>query len=83
MVNQRVDFCFTSEAAGQIKAECSWVCVSVQGSPLFDLLRQEQEGETAEQVETTASFSQPLQHNHTAADLWVAPVHEALTNSPP
>lgn len=45
--------------------------VSLQGSPLFELVKQEQEGGAAEQVETPASFSQPLQHNHTAADLWV------------
>ncbi|XP_037544032.1 retinoblastoma-associated protein [Nematolebias whitei] len=45
-------------------------------SPLFELLRQEQEHESgaAEQVETPASFSQPLQHNHTAADLYLSPV---------
>lgn len=64
-----------------MKAECSWPCVSVQGSPLFDLLRQEHEGGAAEQMEIPANFSQPLQHNHTAADLWVyiaashAPTH--------
>lgn len=45
--------------------------VSSQGSPLFELLKQEHEGGAAEQVEAPASFSQPLQHNHTAADLWV------------
>uniref|UniRef100_A0A3Q3ALP1 Retinoblastoma-associated protein n=1 Tax=Kryptolebias marmoratus TaxID=37003 RepID=A0A3Q3ALP1_KRYMA len=39
------------------------------GSPLFELLKQEQESGAAEQVEAPASFSQPLQHNHTAADL--------------
>lgn len=50
--------------------------VSLQGSPLFELLKQEHEGGAAEQVETPASFSQPLQHNHTAADLWV----RCLTN---
>ncbi|KAG7223260.1 hypothetical protein INR49_015616 [Caranx melampygus] len=38
-------------------------------SPLFELLKQEHEGGAAEQVETPANFSQPLQHNHTAADL--------------
>lgn len=43
--------------------------VSSQGSPLFELLKQEHEGGAAEQVEAPASFSQPLQHNHTAADL--------------
>uniref|UniRef100_A0A674NC85 Retinoblastoma 1 n=1 Tax=Takifugu rubripes TaxID=31033 RepID=A0A674NC85_TAKRU len=53
------------------------------GSPLFDLLRQEHEGETAEQVETTANFSQPLQHNHTAADLYLSPVRPGLRVLPP
>lgn len=43
--------------------------VRLQDSPLFELLRQEHESGAAEQVETPASFSQPLQHNHTAADL--------------
>lgn len=41
----------------------------LQGSPLFELLRQEHEGGAAEQAEALATFSQPLQHNHTAADL--------------
>lgn len=45
------------------------VFVSPQGSPLFELLSHEHESGAAEQVETTASFGQPLQHNHTAADL--------------
>uniref|UniRef100_A0A8C3B583 Retinoblastoma-associated protein n=1 Tax=Cyclopterus lumpus TaxID=8103 RepID=A0A8C3B583_CYCLU len=35
-------------------------------SPLFELLKQEHGGGAADQVETPASFSQPLQHNHTA-----------------
>lgn len=43
--------------------------VSLQGSPLFELLKQEHESGGAEQVETPVNFSQPLQHNHTAADL--------------
>uniref|UniRef100_A0A8C3B2V6 Retinoblastoma-associated protein n=1 Tax=Cyclopterus lumpus TaxID=8103 RepID=A0A8C3B2V6_CYCLU len=36
-------------------------------SPLFELLKQEHGGGAADQVETPASFSQPLQHNHTAS----------------
>uniref|UniRef100_H3D2K2 Retinoblastoma-associated protein n=1 Tax=Tetraodon nigroviridis TaxID=99883 RepID=H3D2K2_TETNG len=52
------------------------------GSPLFELLRQEHEGGTAEQVETPASFSQPLQHNHTAADLYLSPVRPASSQPP-
>ncbi|CAN9501735.1 unnamed protein product [Ophioblennius macclurei] len=53
------------------------------GSPLFELLKQEHEGGAAEQVETPASFSQPLQHNHTAADLYLSPMHPGLRVSPP
>ncbi|KAM9846676.1 retinoblastoma-associated protein [Aulostomus maculatus] len=52
------------------------------GSPLFELLRQN-EGGAAEQVETPASFSQPLQHNHTAADLYLSPVRAGLHILPP
>ncbi|KAM8898409.1 retinoblastoma-associated protein isoform 2-T2 [Spinachia spinachia] len=44
------------------------------GSPLFELLKQENGGGAADQVETAASISQPLQHNHTAADLYLSPV---------
>ncbi|KAL6098929.1 rb1 [Pungitius sinensis] len=44
------------------------------GSPLFELLKQEHGGGAADQVETPASISQPLQHNHTAADLYLSPV---------
>uniref|UniRef100_A0A8C6LWU0 Retinoblastoma-associated protein n=1 Tax=Nothobranchius furzeri TaxID=105023 RepID=A0A8C6LWU0_NOTFU len=40
------------------------------GSPLFELLKQERGSGAEEQVETPGSFSQPLQHNHTA---WVSP----------
>lgn len=53
------------------------------GSPLFELLKQEHEGGAADQLETTASFSQPLQHNHTAADLYLSPMHPGLRVSPP
>uniref|UniRef100_A0A3Q3M1G8 Retinoblastoma 1 n=1 Tax=Mastacembelus armatus TaxID=205130 RepID=A0A3Q3M1G8_9TELE len=38
-------------------------------SPLFELLKQEHGGSVTEQVETPACLGQPLQHNHTAADL--------------
>uniref|UniRef100_A0AAX7UET9 Retinoblastoma-associated protein n=1 Tax=Astatotilapia calliptera TaxID=8154 RepID=A0AAX7UET9_ASTCA len=47
------------------------------GSPLFELLKQEHESGGAEQVETPANFSQPLQHNHTAADL--GSIHYSIT----
>ncbi|CAJ1064163.1 retinoblastoma-associated protein [Xyrichtys novacula] len=53
------------------------------GSPLFELLKQEHDGGAAEQVETPASFSQPLQHNHTAADLYLSPVRPGLRILPP
>ncbi|XP_078122338.1 retinoblastoma-associated protein [Sander vitreus] len=52
-------------------------------SPLFELLTQEHEGGAAEQVETPASFSQPLQHNHTAADLYLSPMRPGLRVLPP
>ncbi|XP_061595820.1 retinoblastoma-associated protein [Cololabis saira] len=53
------------------------------GSTLFELLRQEHESGVAEQVETPASFSQPLQHNHTAADLYLSPVRPGHRILPP
>ncbi|RMC07139.1 hypothetical protein DUI87_16595 [Hirundo rustica rustica] len=47
----------------------------LQGSPLFDLIKQskEREGQT-DQPEPTSSLNTPLQHNHTAADLYLSPV---------
>uniref|UniRef100_A0A8C4IRJ3 Retinoblastoma-associated protein n=1 Tax=Dicentrarchus labrax TaxID=13489 RepID=A0A8C4IRJ3_DICLA len=53
------------------------------GSPLFELLKLEHEDGAAEQVETPASFSQPLQHNHTAADLYLSPMRSGLRVLPP
>ncbi|XP_028321984.1 retinoblastoma-associated protein [Gouania willdenowi] len=53
------------------------------GSVLFELLRLGQGGGASEQMETSASFSQPLQHNHTAADLYLSPVRPGLRVSPP
>ncbi|XP_023139779.1 retinoblastoma-associated protein isoform X1 [Amphiprion ocellaris] len=53
------------------------------GSPLFELLKQEHEIGVAEQVETPASFSQPLQHNHTAADLYLSPMRPGSRVLPP
>ncbi|XP_069581628.1 retinoblastoma-associated protein isoform X2 [Brachyistius frenatus] len=55
----------------------------MKSSLLFQLLRQEHEDGAAEQVETPASFSQPLQHNHTAADLYLSPVRPGLRVLPP
>ncbi|NWY01851.1 RB protein, partial [Nothoprocta ornata] len=44
-------------------------------SPLFDLLRQwkEREGQ-GDQPEAASTLNLPLQHNHTAADLYLSPV---------
>ncbi|KAM6144879.1 retinoblastoma-associated protein isoform 2-T3 [Phoenicopterus ruber ruber] len=45
------------------------------GSPLFDLIKQskEREGQT-DQPEPTSTLNLPLQHNHTAADLYLSPM---------
>ncbi|KAJ7995938.1 hypothetical protein DPEC_G00231890 [Dallia pectoralis] len=43
-------------------------------SPLFELLRQTREDGPVEQAEPPATLNQPLQHNHTAADLYLSPV---------
>ncbi|KAJ8405875.1 hypothetical protein AAFF_G00313120 [Aldrovandia affinis] len=43
-------------------------------SLLFELLRQCREEGSGEQAEPPATLNQPLQHNHTAADLYLSPV---------
>ncbi|XP_076024576.1 retinoblastoma-associated protein [Genypterus blacodes] len=53
------------------------------GSPLFELLKQANEEGAAEQVEAPASFNQPLQHNHTAADLYLSPMRPGHHVLPP
>ncbi|XP_057677210.1 retinoblastoma-associated protein [Corythoichthys intestinalis] len=53
------------------------------GSPLFELLKHEHELGSVEQAEAPASFNQPLQHNHTAADLYLSPVRPCLRTLPP
>ncbi|KAM3868853.1 retinoblastoma-associated protein [Diretmus argenteus] len=53
------------------------------GSPLFELLRQMHEEGPAEQVEAPAAFNQPLQHNHTAADLYLSPMRPGHRILPP
>ncbi|XP_043929110.1 retinoblastoma-associated protein isoform X2 [Protopterus annectens] len=52
-------------------------------SPIFELIKQsrEQEGQT-EQPEPTSSFSLPLQHSHTAADLYLSPVRSPRKQGP-
>ncbi|NXA59920.1 RB protein, partial [Mohoua ochrocephala] len=45
------------------------------GSPLFDLIKQSKEREgQSDQPEPTSTLNMPLQHNHTAADLYLSPV---------
>ncbi|XP_015251259.1 PREDICTED: retinoblastoma-associated protein isoform X2 [Cyprinodon variegatus] len=53
------------------------------GSPLYELLKQEHASSAGEPVETTASLNQPLQHNHTAADLYLSPTRPGLRVLPP
>ncbi|NWW44863.1 RB protein, partial [Pedionomus torquatus] len=55
----------------QIMESLAWQ----SGSPLFDLIKQskEREGQT-DQPEPTSTLNLPLQHNHTAADLYLSPV---------
>uniref|UniRef100_A0A5F8H401 Retinoblastoma-associated protein n=1 Tax=Monodelphis domestica TaxID=13616 RepID=A0A5F8H401_MONDO len=45
-------------------------------SPLFDLIKQskEREGSVDHLLEPTSTLNMPLQHNHTAADLYLSPV---------
>ncbi|XP_044524166.1 retinoblastoma-associated protein [Gracilinanus agilis] len=45
-------------------------------SPLFDLIKQskEREGPVDHLLEPTSTLNMPLQHNHTAADLYLSPV---------
>ncbi|CAL8267872.1 unnamed protein product [Merluccius merluccius] len=53
------------------------------GSLVFELLKQAQEEGSAEQPEIPATFNQPLQHNHTAADLYLSPVRPGHRVLPP
>ncbi|XP_061103855.1 retinoblastoma-associated protein isoform X1 [Conger conger] len=43
-------------------------------SPLFELLCKAQEEGPGEQAEPPANLNQPLQHSHTAADLYLSPI---------
>ncbi|XP_062972153.1 retinoblastoma-associated protein isoform X2 [Elgaria multicarinata webbii] len=54
----------------QIMGSLAWQ----SDSPLFELIKQskERDGQTDE-PESTNYFTQPLQHNHTAADLYLSP----------
>uniref|UniRef100_W5U704 Retinoblastoma-associated protein n=1 Tax=Ictalurus punctatus TaxID=7998 RepID=W5U704_ICTPU len=53
----------------QIMESIAWKSDSL----LFELLRQSREDGTGEQAEPPATLNQPLQHNHTAADLYLSP----------
>ncbi|XP_062309295.1 retinoblastoma-associated protein [Osmerus eperlanus] len=52
-------------------------------SPLFELLRLTHEEGPGEQVEPPSTLNQPLQHNHTAADLYLSPVRPSTRALPP
>ncbi|KAM6288580.1 retinoblastoma-associated protein isoform 3-T3 [Spheniscus humboldti] len=54
------------------------------GSPLFHLIKQskEREGQT-DQPEPPSTLNLPLQHNHTAADLYLSPVRSPKKKAPP
>ncbi|CAL1573675.1 unnamed protein product [Knipowitschia caucasica] len=53
-------------------------------SPLFDLLKHEQDAGAAEMpLETPGSMNLPLQHNHTAADLYLSPLRPGTRVLPP
>ncbi|XP_035287972.1 retinoblastoma-associated protein isoform X2 [Anguilla anguilla] len=51
-------------------------------SPLFELLHQAREEGPGEQAEPPATLNQPLQHNHTAADLYLSPLRPSNRMSP-
>lgn len=54
------------------------------GSPLFELLKHEQEAGAPEApVEAPANLNQPLQHSHTAADLYLSPIRPGVRFLPP
>ncbi|KAM9451466.1 retinoblastoma-associated protein [Clarias gariepinus] len=54
----------------QIMESIAWKSDSL----LFELLKQCREDGPEEQAEPPATLNQPLQHNHTAADLYLSPV---------
>ncbi|KAJ8266335.1 hypothetical protein GJAV_G00129220 [Gymnothorax javanicus] len=51
-------------------------------SPLFELLLQAREEGPGEQAEPPATLNQPLQHNHTAADLYLSPLRPSNGSRP-
>ncbi|KAK5918408.1 hypothetical protein CgunFtcFv8_003176 [Champsocephalus gunnari] len=80
---QRFDSAPARLETRNLLADCTAGCCYTKDSPLFELLTQEHESGAAEQVETPASFSQPLQHNHTAADLYLSPMRPGSRVLPP
>ncbi|XP_060792111.1 retinoblastoma-associated protein [Neoarius graeffei] len=54
----------------QIMESIAWKSDSL----LFELLKQSREDGPGEQAEPPATLNQPLQHNHTAADLYLSPL---------
>ncbi|XP_076836837.1 retinoblastoma-associated protein [Brachyhypopomus gauderio] len=52
-------------------------------STLFELLRQSREEGLGEQAEPPATLNQPLQHSHTAADLYLSPVRPSRRGPAP
>ncbi|MEE6471206.1 hypothetical protein FKM82_009212 [Ascaphus truei] len=65
-----------------------WLLASTTGvSPLFDLIKQTRDREgSVDHPDLTSTLNQPLQHNHTAADLYLSPVrssHQCATASIP
>ncbi|KAF7697086.1 retinoblastoma-associated protein [Silurus meridionalis] len=63
----------------QIMESIAWK----SGSLLFELLRLSREDGSGEQAEPPATLNQPLQHNHTAADLYLSPVRPSRRVAPP
>lgn len=52
-------------------------------SPIFELIKQSREREGhVDQPEPTSSLNQPLEHNHTAADLYLSPLRSPRRNVP-
>ncbi|NXH17058.1 RB protein, partial [Bucco capensis] len=63
----------------QIMESLAWQ----SGSPLLELIKQSKEREgQSEQPEPAGSLQLPLQHNHTAADLYLSPVRSPQKKAP-
>ncbi|XP_026989918.2 retinoblastoma-associated protein [Tachysurus fulvidraco] len=62
-----------SRCENQIMESIAWKSDSL----LFELLRQSREDGPGEQAEPPATLNQPLQHDHTAADLYLSPQRQS------